>query len=100
MAVLEKLDSQILDLLEEEEIAEDIEKADEYKGLTYAAIIRAEKITTGAPTKWSVSASTVVEYDELTHPETTIVDSADSEPHMTHTTSVEVSRTTESLSLL
>ena len=97
LAVLEKLDSQILDLLEEEEeIAEDIEKADEYKGLTYAAIIRAEKISTGAPTKRSVSASTVVEYDELTHPETTLVDSADSEPHMTHTTSAEVSRTTES----
>ena len=97
LAVLEKLDSQILDLLEEEEeIAEDIEKAGEYKGLTYAAIIRAEKISTGAPSNRSVSASTVVEYDELTHPETTLVDSADSEPHMTHTTSAEVSRTTES----
>ena len=90
------LDSQILDLLEEEEIAEDIEKVDEYKGLTYAAIIRAEKISTGAPTKRSVSASTVVEYDELIHPEATLIDSADSEPHMTHTTSAEVSRTTVS----
>lgn len=38
-------------LEEEEEIAEDIEKADEYKALAYAAIIRAEKISTGAPTK-------------------------------------------------
>ena len=56
--------------------------------MTYAAIIRAVQISTGA--------STVVEYDELTHPETTLVDSADSEPHMTHTTSAEVSRTTES----
>jgi len=60
LPVIEKLDTEILDLLEEEEeIAEDIEKADEYKGLTYAAIIRAEKGLIGAPTTRSVSATTV-----------------------------------------
>ena len=54
LPVLEKFDTEILDLLEEEEeIVEDIEMADEYKGLTYAAIIRAEKSLTGAPTKRS-----------------------------------------------
>jgi len=56
---LKKLDSDILDLLEdEEEILEDIEVADEYKGIAYAAIIKAEKYTTGAPIKQSVSDST------------------------------------------
>ena len=56
----------------------------------------AEKISTGAPTNRSVSVSTIVEYDEPTHPEATLVDSADSEPHMTYTTSAGVSKTTES----
>ena len=60
LPVVEKLDTEIIDLLEEEEeIAEDIEKADEYKGLTYAAIIKAKKSLTGAPTKESVSASNI-----------------------------------------
>ena len=101
LTVLEKLDSNILELLEEEEeIVEDIEKADEYKGLAYAAIIRAEKISTGAPTKRSVSASTlsvesgesatmthtlpvVHNIDEAPSSEATPFDSADSEPRMT-----------------
>ena len=55
------MDNEIIDILEDEdEISDDIEVADEYKGLVYTAIIKAEKYLTGAPTKRSVSAPTVV----------------------------------------
>lgn len=110
LTVLKGLDSEILNLLEEEEeIAEDIEKADEYKGLACAAIIRAEKVSTGAPTKRSVSAfiesgesaamthtlptrPVVHNTEENPNPEATSVDFA-AEPHMTLTTSVGSSST-------
>ena len=58
---LKQLDNEIIDILEDEdEITDDIEVADEYKGLVYAAIIKAEKYSTGAPTNRSVSDPTVV----------------------------------------
>jgi len=53
---LKRLDEQVLDFIEEEsEISEDIEEADGYKAMVYAAIIKAEKFSTGAPVKRAVS---------------------------------------------
>ena len=56
--MLKRIDEQILALMEEEDkFIEDIEGADEYKALAYAAIIKMKMFSTEAPVKRALSVT-------------------------------------------